>query len=169
MTNLVCKIELNKNKGHGVTVTVFNKDDNITQTCTLNGTTIITTCEGQSSKSEIKQTEDSIFLTSEKGSVTVKCKDFVIDAETINCKSSKETAHQSSTTYEVTSTQDMTLKTNTTLSATAASIEASSQKAAVEAQSLSMSGTQTKLEGKLTADIEGLAIKVKGPRIDIGG
>lgn len=96
---LVCKIELSQTDG--VTVTVVNKEGKITQTAVFNGTSIVHTCKGESDTSTITQTPDSI---------TLKCKNYTVDAETINCKSTKNTDHKAEGTFTVDSTKKATFK-----------------------------------------------------------
>ena len=90
---LVCRVELNQTTG--ITLTVANKDGNITQTATFDGTAITLTCKGQQDTSTITQTSDSI---------TVACKNFTVNAESITCKSTKDTQHQAQGTFTMDST-----------------------------------------------------------------
>lgn len=166
MAILTCSVELNKQSG--ITLTVVNKDDNITQTVVMNGTSITTTCQGQQNTSTITQLQDSI---------TIKCKDFSLQAETITCKSTKDTLHQSDQKVDIQSTQDMTLKSGANLTAQATSqatvkgqnLTASADSAAkVSGMTLALSGTQKaemsgaqlSLSGTTQAEMSGAMTKV---------
>ena len=84
METLVCRIELDKEEG--LILTVENDDESIVQTIVMNGTSITSTVEGSKDSSSITQTQDSVFM---------KCSNFVLNAETITCKSTKATQLQS--------------------------------------------------------------------------
>ncbi len=105
---LVCRVELDKTKG--LILTVENAEGKITQTVVMNGTSITTTNKGDKDTSTITQTPDTI---------TVKCKNYKLEAETIVCESTKTTLHKSSDKFDIQSVKDMTLKTDAKLSQTA--------------------------------------------------
>lgn len=153
MGTLACSIELNKQ--NGITITVLNKDGNITQTVVMNGTSIVTTCQGQQNTSTITQLQDSI---------TIKCKDFSLQAETITCKSTKNTLHQSDQKVDIQSTQDMTLKSSANLSAEAAS------EAAVKGQSLTASATNAAKVSGMTLSLSGTQkAEMSGAQLSLSG
>jgi hypothetical protein len=155
MGTLVCKIELDKTKG--ITVTVENADGQITQTLTMDGTSITTQVKGQSDTSTIVQKADSIVVT---------CKDFTLDTETITMKSSKASAWTSQDTLKVTSTKDMTLTSSAKLtqSATQDAKLTSSANVTVEATSaLKASGMTAALSATGgEAKVDGLTLKLSG-------
>jgi hypothetical protein len=102
MEKLVCRIELDKQKG--IVLTVENGEGKITQTVVMDGTKITTTVKGSSQTSTITQKEDGI---------QIDCKEFKVNAETIKCVSKKETVHESG--------QDFTIKSSNNLNASATS------------------------------------------------
>lgn len=106
---LECKIELSQTAG--ITVTVINSDKNITQTATFDGTTITHTVKGESATSSIAQTADGI---------TVTCNNFTVNAESITCKSSKDSLHQAQGKFTVDATDTCTLKSAADMQVTAA-------------------------------------------------
>jgi hypothetical protein len=132
MGTLVCKVELDKVKG--ITVTVDNEDGKITQTVTMDGTTLTIKVKGDKETSTWTQKQDSI---------AIKCKTFTLDAETITCTSEKATKHESKDIFSVKSAKDMTLKTDAKFSAEAT-------------QDMSHAGQNVKIEAKM-------AVAVKGP------
>ncbi|EFI34725.1 conserved hypothetical protein [Desulfonatronospira thiodismutans ASO3-1] len=176
MAALACRIELDKEKG--VTVTVENEDGKITQTLVMDGTSIILTCKGQDDTSSITQKQDSI---------DIKCKNFNLDAESITCQSEKDTVHKSQQKYEIQSTKDMLLKSESNFSAksdskaevSGKSLELSADnKAALSGADVSVkaknktdvSGNKLGLSGKMQADMDAMSVKVaaKG-KMDVQG
>lgn len=107
---LICKIELSQTQG--ITLTVINNDGHITQTATFDGTTITHTCKGQNATSTIQQNSDSI---------TVNCTNFNINAETITCKSTKNTLHEAQGTFSINSTGNSAFKSSADMSVSATS------------------------------------------------
>jgi hypothetical protein len=163
---LVCKIELSQTDG--ITVTVINKDGKITQTAVFNGTSIIHTCKGESDTSILTQTCDTI---------TVKCKNFIVDAETINCTSSKNTDHKAEGTFTLDSTKtatfksaaDMVVSAKTELKMTAADFSATgSNTAKVTAvtttlngdKKASVTGAELELSGTTSANLKAATVKL---------
>lgn len=77
MGKLVCTVEMSKESG--ITVKVEDADAGITQTITMDGTSLTLKVAGSAGTSTITQTADKI---------AIKCKDFTLDAEnTITCTS----------------------------------------------------------------------------------
>ena len=121
MGTLVCRVELNEELG--LILTVENKEGKITQTAVLDGESITITSKGEKETSTITQKPDSI---------AIKCKDFTLESETITCKSSKDTLHQSEQKFDVQSTKDMTLKSSAKYTADATGdVSVSGKKVAV--------------------------------------
>ncbi len=135
---LICRVELDKKKG--IVLTVENEDGKITQTVEMDGTSIITKNKGDKETSTITQKEDSI---------TIKCKTFKIEAETITCESEKASLHKSKDTFDIQSAKDMMLKTDAKLAAKAT-------------KNAEMSGKNIKLSGQTNAEMSGTNAKVKG-------
>ncbi len=167
MGTLVCRIELNKQEG--ITLTVENKDGKITQTAVLGADTITITSKGDKETSTIVQTPDS---------VTINCKHFLLDSETITCKSSKDTLHDSSGKYDVQSQQNMTLASKAKLSGKADGAvdisglkiaAAAKNKAELSGASVNISGTsktdvsggQLALSGQIKSELKGAIVKVQ--------
>ncbi len=190
MTTLICRIELNKEDGKGIIVSVEDEDGNTTQTFQMDGTAITTTVKGEET-STITQTHDKIAIV---------CKDFTLDASgTITCTSEGATSHVSKDAFSVESTGEMkhTSKAGYTVEATAdialeganltakaktgdltlealsnASMKGSTGKAEIEgltgatltasAGEAGLSGLQAKVEGSITADVKGAMTTVEG-------
>lgn len=163
---LVCKIELSQTDG--ITITVINDDAKITQTAKFNGTSIVHTCQGESDTSTITQTCDSI---------TVKCKNYTVDAETINCTSSLNTRHQAKGTFTASSTgnstyssaADMTISTANKLDMNCTDFDSAAKNSAkITALTTTVNGDQkvnvTALELALSAqtqaNMDGATVKV---------
>jgi phage baseplate assembly protein gpV len=168
MGTLVCKVELDKTSG--ITVTVENADGKITQTVTMDGTTLTIKVQGESDTSTITQKADSI---------AIKCKTFTLDAETITCTSEKATKHESKDTFDIKSTKDMTMKSQAKIDMAATQDMAlSGMNVNVSAQqalsgkgptgvTLQASGGELKGEG-LTLSLKGTTgAKLEGLKVDI--
>jgi hypothetical protein len=171
MGTLVCKIELDKTKG--ITVTVENADGQITQTLTMDGTSITTKVQGQSDTSTIVQKADSIVVT---------VKDFTVNASgEITFTSTKASQWTSQDILKLTSTKDMTFTSsakltqsatqdaklsssaNVTVEATSA-FKASGMTAAMSASGgeAKVDGLTLKLSGQSNAEMSGAMAKVSG-------
>lgn len=158
---LVCKIELSQTDG--ITVTVINKDGNITQTAVFNGTSMVHTCKGESDTSTITQTCDSI---------TVKCKNFTVDAETINCKSTKNTEHKAQGTFTIDSTGKATFKSAADMDVSAATnLNMSSTDFSSKAtSSAKLTATTTTVNGDTKASVTGADLALTGTaKVDLKG
>ena len=143
MGSLVCRIELDKEKG--VLLTVENGDDKITQTIVMDGTSITTTVKGSEETSTITQKQDSIAMN---------CKTFTLDAETITCKSTKETLHESGQDFDITSGKNLNVsaKSSAEYKAMDTTIESTS-KTEIKGGTLVLSGTAS-------AELKGASIKL---------
>lgn len=170
MGTLVCTIEMDKQKG--ITVKVNNADANIVQTVVMDGTSITLKVAGASDTSTVVQKADS---------VTVTCKDFKVDADTVTLLSKQASKWTSQQTLTLESTQDMsfTSQAKLTQSATADAKLSSTANVNVEAtgqlglKGLSASmqatggeakvdGLTLKLSGKTQAEMSGAMAKVAG-------
>lgn len=155
MGTLVCKVELDKQKG--ITVTVENADGKITQTVTMDGTTLTIKVQGESDTSTITQKADSI---------AIKCKTFTLDAETITCKSEKATLHQSSDTFDIKSTKDLTIQSQAKI------VEKATQDMALSGMNVEVKASQALTAKGPTgvtiqaaggeAKVQGLSLALKG-------
>jgi hypothetical protein len=169
MGTLICKVELDKVKG--ITVTVDNEDGKITQTVTMDGTTLTIKVKGDKETSTYEQKQDSI---------KIKVKEYLLEAETITCKSTKATLHDSKDTFTQTSSKAMKIETQDKLDIKA-TMDASfkAQNINIEAQmklgvkatmgiSMETSGGEFKvsalklaMQATTTAELKGLKTDVK--------
>jgi hypothetical protein len=92
----------------------------------MDGTSIVIQVKGSGDTSTITQTAQSI---------TIKCKTFELDAETITCKSQKASLYQSSDTLTLKSTRDLQLGSSANLAAQAS-------------RDVTVHGTNVKLQAK---------------------
>lgn len=159
MGKLVCTVEMSKTGG--ITVTVANADASITQTVTMDGTSLILKVAGSAHTSTITQTSDRI---------AIKCKDFSLEAEdTITCTSGKATRHHSDDTLALDSTKDMSLTSSAKLVQSAdsdvtvsgANIKAVAQSAA------SMKGMTAELAGDQSLTLKGTQANLSGAQLSI--
>lgn len=145
MGTLTCRLELSKETG--LTITAENPDDGITQTVVMDGTSITMTVSG-SETSRVTQTADG---------VTVSCKDFTVDAETVTVRSSKSSRYQSGKGFEI--------KGETFALAASGSSEWSAKTTAIKSSaSASILGQTLSLEGKASAKVTApkVALDAKG-------
>jgi hypothetical protein len=144
MGTLVCRAELDKHDG--IILTVENGDDGITQTIVMDGTSITTTVEGPVETSTITQKQDSI---------AINCKTFTLDAETITCKSTMDTKHESVMAFDIQSgtSLDVTATADATYKALNSTIESTVQ--------TGVKGKILDLEGTASAELKGAKIKVE--------
>ena len=138
MGTLACRIELNK-KG-GVTITVRDADGSVVQTAKLDGESITFTC---------KKGEQSSTIVQKPDAVTVRCKHFAVDAETVKLESSKDATVTCGGKLVATSTGDLALESRAALDAKAGTdltLRATDLKAQATAHA-TLAGAVTKLEG----------------------
>jgi hypothetical protein len=163
---LVCKIELSQTAG--ITLTVINSDGNITQTAKFDGTTITHICQGQDATSTITQTSDS---------VTVACKNFTVNAESITCKSTKDTLHEATGTFTINSTDkasinssaDLDVSATTQLNMSAADFSIKAENTTmVTASTITINGdNQTNVMGGVVAVTAKTNANVKGSVVQL--
>jgi hypothetical protein len=144
MGKLVCRVELDKEKG--IVLTVENSEGKITQTVVMDGTKITTTVKGSSETSTITQKEDGI---------QIDCKAFTLNAESIKCVSTKETVHESGQDYSIKSKNNLNASAtnNAKYSAMNSSVESTSE--------TKVSGMTLKLSGTASAELKGPTITVE--------
>ena len=153
MGTLVCRVELNKKDG--LIFTVENKDGKITQTAVLNGESITFTSKGEKETSTITQKPDG---------VTIQCKNFTLESETITCTSTKDTVHKSDQKYDIQSSQDMTIKSGANLTAKATqkhSLSGSQISAAADSKT-EIKGVTVSVDGSAKTEIKGAALSLSG-------
>jgi hypothetical protein len=141
MGTLVCRVELDKTKG--IVLTVENGQDAITQTIVMDGTSITTTVKGQNETSKIIQKD---------GSIHIDCKTFTLNAETITCKSTNKTHHESGQDFEIKSTSNVNVAATGDAKYTAlnTTMESTSE--------TKVSGITLKLSGTASAELKGPSI-----------
>jgi len=154
MAKLVCTVEMSKQTG--ISVKVENAAAGITQTITMDGTTLTMTVAGAYNTSSFTQDAERI---------AIQCKDFsVVASNTITCTSKQATRHHSDATLTLESTKDLTLTSSaklvqsasSDLTLDAANVTATAQSAA------SLKG----LTAKVTAD---QALTLKGTQVNMAG
>ena len=162
MSTFTCRIELNKTEG--LTISVDNEDGKILQVIKMNGTTIETTCKGEDETSTITQAPDSISMT---------CKSFSLNAETVEIKAKTSVTQSSDGTFSIKSEDALSLKTENTFTAESSSdfsaqgssvnVKATSGAADVSAaSSLSLKGQSATLEGQSEATVKGMNVSANG-------
>lgn len=165
MGTLVCTIDLDKEKGKGVTVTIVNEDDSITQTISMDGTSITLTVKKGGDTSTITQTADKVEVVAK--TVNVTCTDFKVDAKgTVTVKSAKASSYKSDDTLALESAKALTAKSTTadvTLTGTTkvAATGGSTGKLVLDASNAKLNGVQAVLEGTAQASVKGAAVDVK--------
>lgn len=159
--SLICRIELDQEKG--LILTVEDKDGNITQTAKLDGKTITLTSKGESDTSVFEQKPDTISL---------KCKKFILEADEITCKSTKDSTLEAQGKFNIKSTDDMVLKSSANLKMDATSdvkIESANFSASAKSNA-ELSGMSTKIDGKQQTEISGTQAKVSAQTtLDLSG
>ena len=166
MGTLICRVELDKNKG--LVLTVEDKEGKVTQTAVMNGDSITFTSKKQSDISTITQKPDS---------VEIKCKNFTLESETITCKSTKDTLHKSDQKFDIQSTMDMTLQSSAKYNAKATGdASVSGQNVTVSAlNKTDISGMTASLSSKGKTEVTGMSLslsgtakaEMKGPMVDV--
>ncbi|MCP3940796.1 MAG: hypothetical protein GY710_04850 [Desulfobacteraceae bacterium] len=160
MGSLICRVELHKEKG--VIITVENDDDNIIQTMVMDGTLITTTCKG----------EETSVITQASDSITIKCKDFLLDADTITCQSKNETIHKSESTVKISSAAAMELSSDDALKASAAkdmTLSANAIDAKASPGDVTISGNNVTASGQVKASLKGPTVLIDGQQTAIKG
>ncbi|NMO18632.1 hypothetical protein HPC49_12410 [Pyxidicoccus fallax] len=155
MAKLICTIDLDKEKG--LIVTVEDPEGKLTQTVTLDGKSLTLEVKSDSDTSTLIQKPDGISLT---------CKAFTVDADTITLQSRKESAWTSEKTLQLQSTEDLTLTSSAKLTqkATQDAVLSSGANLQVKAtQQLTLQG----MEGQLSAT--GGALKLDGVTLAMKG
>lgn len=170
MGSLVCRIELDKKDG--VILTVENGDAGITQTFVMDGTSITTTVEGR---------EETSTITQDQGSIAINCKTFTLDAETITCRSTQGTKHESGRNFSIKSGEniDVSAAVDAIYNAVNTSVQSSAQTdvKAGTGNSLTLSAAGAELKGAMiTLDAKGLMdliakgiVTVDGNVVNIAG
>jgi hypothetical protein len=155
MGTLVCRVELDKEKG--LILTVENKDGKITQTAVLDGDTITITCKGNGE-------DKTSTITQKPESIEIKCKEFTLDATKITCTSKEDSTYESTGKMDIKSTKDMTLDSSAKLTGKATSnAELSGANVTVSADSKAeLKGMNTTIDGTTKTEVKGLELKLSG-------
>lgn len=153
MAKLVCTLEMSKERG--VTITVVNADDGITQTLTMDGTTVTLVVKGESETSSWTQKAESIAIS---------CKDFsVVASNSISCKAAK-TATYASTDGDTTISSGANLVQEATRDVEVSGNNvkvAATTAASVKGTTAEVSGTQSlALKGAAEATLAGAKVSV---------
>ena len=186
---LICSLELNKtNDGSGgATIIIQNDQAKITQTIHMDGTTLTIKVQDQQNNTtstitqtgaqfiqEVKGPQETSTITQVQDTITVKVKNFTVDAETVLVKSSKDSTYQAQGKFNATSTQDMTVSSSAkySLSSTQAMSLSSNDKLSTSSMmDTSISATQNAtisanmklaLSGQTEADLSALQVKITG-------
>jgi hypothetical protein len=176
----VCTFELNKTAG--ITVKLVNQTKQITQTVTLDGTAITlkfdnaqtqksstVTQKDESVVTEVKDQANTSTLTQKADSVTVVCKTFEVDAETLTLKSSKDTSHKATGKYTVTAQDDLSVtgsKNGTVKTTMNLNLEATQNLTAKATQNLSLEGLEAAMKAQTKASVDGQTqVEIKGLQI----
>jgi hypothetical protein len=138
MGALVCRVELNKEKG--LILTVENKDGKITQTAVLDGDVITITCKGNGE-------EKTSTITQKPESIEIKCKEFTLDADTITCTSKEDSTYESKGANVTVSA-----KSKAELKGMNTTIDGSTK--------TEVKGMDLKLSGTTKAEMDGLKVKI---------
>lgn len=176
----VCTFELNKTGG--ITVKLVNKNKQITQTVTLDGTALTlkydnaqtqksstVTQKEESVVTEVKDQTNTSTLTQKADSLKVVCKTFEVDAETLTLKSSKDTSHQATGKYTVTAQDDLSVtgsKNGTVKTTQNLNLEATQNLTAKATQNLNLEGLEASLKAQTKASVNGQTqVEIKGLQI----
>jgi len=146
MSTLACRIELSKEGG--VTITVRDTQGEMVQTARLDGKSITLSCRDSEDESSIVQKPDSI---------TVKCKHFEVDADSVELKSREDTTCECGGQLVAKAKSDLELSSEAGISARARSdltLFGRNVKSAASEQA-TFSGATTKLEGSQELSAEG--------------
>lgn len=152
MGTLVCRIELDKQKG--VILTVENGGDKITQTIVMDGSKIESTVSGSDGASTITQDQNGI---------KIDCKSFVLNAETIECNSSRTTDLESGEGTTIAG-QDVSVSAESGVDVSAMNIKVDGD------TETAINGLKLTLSGKNAAEFKAGSIKIKSQgMIDLDG
>jgi len=150
---LVCTFEGSKTAG--VTIKVVKADESVTQTVSMDGTTM---------KLEVAGSSDTSSITIEEAKITISTKDLVITASnTIDCQAESTASFKSKETSTIESTSAdvvVTAKTDVTVSGDNIKLSADTD-ATTEGSTAKVSASQTlTLSGSTEAKLSGSTVKV---------
>lgn len=179
-----CKIEMSKTDGIAISIRDLSQPDTVYKQIILQGDSLVIKTNKTDSSATITQTETSLTteVKNAQGStkieqgpeaVTVTCKTFTVDAESIQLKSTQDTTCTASGEWSVTSTKDFKVATqaNCELKSTSAmTLDATSSStiksaAALKLQAPSINGSADSsldLQSNGALNLKGGAVSVKG-------
>lgn len=153
MATLICTIELDK--AQGLTIKVEDPDGKLTQTVTIDGKAITL---------EVKSDSDTSTVVQKPDSVTITCKAFTVEADTVTLKSKKASEWKSEDTLKLESSKDMSLTSSAKLTQKASSDIALTSDANVQVKAtskLAVEGQQAQFEAKSgDLKLEGVNLKM---------
>lgn len=155
MATLICTIEMDKSQG--LTIKVEDPDGKLTQTVTIDGKAITL---------EVKSDSDTSTVVQKPDSVTITCKDFTVEADTVTLKSKKASEWKSEDTLKLESSKDMSFTSSAKLTQKASSDIALTSDANVQVKAtskLAIEGQQAQLEAKSgDLKLDGVNLKMSG-------
>jgi phage baseplate assembly protein gpV len=155
MATLICTIEMDKEQG--LTIKVEDPDGKLTQTVTIDGKAITL---------EVKNDSDTSTVVQKPDGVTITCKAFTVEADTLTLKSKKASEWKSEETLKLESSKDMSLTSSAKLTQKATSDIAVSSDANVQLKAtskLALEGQQSQLDAKGgDLKLEGVNLKLSG-------
>ncbi|MCY1078685.1 hypothetical protein [Archangium lansingense] len=157
MATLICTLEMDKEKG--LTIKVEDPDGKLTQTVTIDGKAITL---------EVKNDSDTSTVVQKPDAVTITCKTFTVEADTIKLESKKDSEWRSSGELKFASEKDMSLTSSAKLTQKASKDASLTSDADIQLKA----SAELKLEGKtskLEAKGEGKALELKGPLLKLNG
>lgn len=179
-----CRIELSKTGGITIIIqdSVLKEMDQrkivleaaaLTLTVDKNGQSTTITQTDTSIKTEVKGLVATSSIEQDCENITVTCKTFKVEADTITLKATLDGTFETGTTCDIKSTQATTIDSKAAMtlkSVTAMALDSKSSVAVQAVTNLTMEGAQTTLKGttQLTAEssgttnLEGMTVTVKG-------
>ncbi|MFE8599289.1 hypothetical protein KYC5002_27770 [Archangium violaceum] len=157
MASLICTLEMDKEKG--LIIKIEDPDSKHTQTVTIDGKAITL---------EVKNDSDTSTIVQKPDAVTITCKTFTVEADTIKHESKKDSEWRSSGELKFESEKDMSLTSSAKLTQKAkkdASLTSDADIQLKASKMLEIEGETSKLEAKGA----GKALELKSPLLRLNG
>ncbi len=183
MGTLICTIELNKKTG--TTVTVKDEEGKLTQSITMDGKSItvkmIKDDDGKFSSIKMDQKEivstvkgdETSTITQVHDTITVKVKNFIVDAETVKVTSKKTSDYEAKDAMTVKAAKAMSVSTDDALTVKSAkdtSVTASGAMNLKATKDITAEGQNVAIKGQMAVKIQGAQkVDVKGAQVSIKG
>ncbi|MFY0567098.1 hypothetical protein ACN28E_25115 [Archangium lansingense] len=155
MATLICTLEMDKEKG--LTIKVEDPDGKHTQTVTIDGKAITL---------EVKNDSDTSTVVQKPDAVTITCKTFTLETDTIKLESKKDSEWRSSGELKFKSEKEMSLTSNAKLTQKAAAGASLTSDANIQLKAsakLELEGVMSKLEAKDgELELKGSTLKLNG-------